>query len=357
MTVAATRTTRWMIYGAYGYTGWLTAEVALARGQAPILAGRDEARVREVAARFALEHRAFGLDDAGVLDGMLRDVDAVVHCAGPFSATSRPMVDACLRTGTHYLDITGEIDVFEAVFSRDEEARAAGVALMPGVGFDVVPTDCLAAKLRAALPSATRLELAFAGLNAPSAGTAQTMVEGLPRGGRARIEGKITKVPTVWKTRQVPFFDRERLCVSIPWGDVSTAFYSTGIPNITAYMAVPSRHIKVMRALERMKPALGLAPVQRLLKRAVQWRVKGPSDDQRAGFGSQVWGEVRNPRGEAVSGVLTTPDGYTLTADSAVRAVTKLLASDLRGALTPSMAFGADYIDELDGVTVAPLRR
>ena len=173
-----------MIYGANGYTGRLLADLAVRRGFRPILAGRSVEKIRPLARERGMDHRAFSLDRPE-----LEGVAAVVHMAGPFSATSRPMVDACLAARVHYLDITGEIEVFEAVLSRDAEARAAGIVLLPGVGFDVVPTDCLAAMLHRRLPDATHLELAFDARGKASAGTAKTAVEGLANGGRARIDG------------------------------------------------------------------------------------------------------------------------------------------------------------------------
>jgi short subunit dehydrogenase-like uncharacterized protein len=145
----------WMIYGANGYTGRLIARLAVQRGERPILAGRDAAAVGALAAELDLPHRAVSLHDAAGLREALSGVAVVAHCAGPFDLTAAPMVEACLATGTHYVDITGEIGVFEAVFARDDDARAAGVVLLPGAGFDVVPTDCLAAMLHAALPTAT----------------------------------------------------------------------------------------------------------------------------------------------------------------------------------------------------------
>ena len=103
----------------------------------------------------------------------------MLHIAGPFSATSKPMADACLRTGTHYFDITGEIDVFEALAARDAEATKAGIMLLPGVGFDVVPSDCLAVHLKQRMPDAIDLKISIGGLNALSHGTAKSMVEGV----------------------------------------------------------------------------------------------------------------------------------------------------------------------------------
>jgi saccharopine dehydrogenase (NAD+, L-lysine-forming) len=344
----------WMLYGANGYTGQLTAELARERGLVPILAGRSAEKVVPLAERLGLEHRVFDLDAPGAaLDG----VRAVVHMAGPFSTTSRPMVDACLAAGAHYLDITGEIGVFEAVASRDAEARARGVALIPGVGFDVVPTDCLAAMLKAALPDATHLDLAFATIGSgPSKGTAMTAVEGLAQGsGAARIDGRIRPVPVAWRTREVPFADRERHVVSIPWGDVSTAFHSTGIPNVTTFLAMSPRTSARLRRLAPLRGLLRVGPLQRAAKAWAARRFPGPDDATRASARTELWGEAWNARGR-VSRALTTPDGYTLTADASLRAVERVLAGVEPGFHTPSRAFGFDFVAGLEGVKVHPER-
>src|SRR5690606_35660895 len=166
-----------LLYGANGYTGRLILERALAEGLRPLLAGRNAEEIGALAVRHGLESSVFPLDDARALEAALRETRVVLLAAGPFSRTSGPVVEACLRAGAHYLDITGEIGVFEAIAARDAEARAAGVALLPGVGFDVVPTDCLAAHLKRRLPPATRLALAFQGAGGVSRGTALTAVE------------------------------------------------------------------------------------------------------------------------------------------------------------------------------------
>jgi short subunit dehydrogenase-like uncharacterized protein len=192
-----------LIYGANGYTGGLIARLAVEHGLRPLLAGRDAAGVGALANELGLEHRVFPLDDTAALDAALAGVAAVLHCAGPFSRTSRPMADACLRTGRHYLDITGEIAVFESLAARAAEARAAGITLLPGVGFDVVPSDCLAAHLKRRLPSATRLALAIKGTERFSRGTARTMLENT--GGMVRRAGRLEPVPAAWKTRIVDY--------------------------------------------------------------------------------------------------------------------------------------------------------
>ncbi|MEO7522148.1 MAG: saccharopine dehydrogenase NADP-binding domain-containing protein, partial [Gemmatimonas sp.] len=183
-----------LLYGANGYTGRLIIPVALARGLRPILSGRNVDEVNALAAEHGLEARTVSLDDTGALDAALHDITTVLHCAGPFSRTSKPMVDACLRAGAHYLDITGEVDVFEACAARDAEAKQRGIMLLPGTGFDVVPSDCLASHLARRMPDATSLSLGFRAMGGLSRGTALTMAEGLGKPGVIRRDGRITPV-------------------------------------------------------------------------------------------------------------------------------------------------------------------
>ena len=184
-----------MIYGANGYVGEHVARTAGSLGVKAIVAGRDAAKLHRIASETGLERRAFGLDDPAAIDRALNKVAVVLNCAGPFKYTAEPLVEACLRSGAHYLDITGEIPVLEAIQARDAQAKARGVMLLPGVGFDVVPTDCLALHLKQRLPTATRLRLAFqsvgpAGL-AP--GTQRTAIEQLNYGDRVRRNGKLVR--------------------------------------------------------------------------------------------------------------------------------------------------------------------
>jgi saccharopine dehydrogenase (NAD+, L-lysine-forming) len=339
----------WLLYGANGYTGRLVARLAVARGDRPVLAGRSAAKIAALADELGLEHRAFGLDDPDAIRRGLDGVTAVAHCAGPFSATAGPMARACVNAGLHYLDITGEIEVFEELHGLTDRARAAGSVLLPGAGFDVVPTDCAAALLSEALPGAERLDLAFLAGGGPSPGTARTTVEGMGKGGRARIDGVITEVPVGWRTIRADFPSGTRTVASVPWGDVSTAFYSTGIGNITTYTAVPAAMIRANQAL-RLNRLLGLGPVQRLTQGLAARRVPGPSEERRSRTRAEVWGRASTSE-RAVHAMLTTPNAYDLTADSVVRAITRL-GSVPPGTHTPSTAFGPRYVAELDGVTL-----
>lgn len=340
----------WMIYGANGYTGRLIAAEAVRRGLRPTLAGRSGDAVGALAAKLACPSRVF---DLNTVDGIVRNLHgmrAVLHCAGPFSATAVPMMEACLLAGVHYTDITGEIDVIESAAARHEQAQRAHVALMPAVGFDVVPSDCLAAALKAALPSATHLQLAFASDGGLSPGTTKTMIEGLPHGGKARINGRIQAVPSAWKSREIPFRGQTRHAVTIPWGDVASAYYSTGIPNIEVYTGMPPGTEQKIRRIRWLMPALGARPVQRLLKWWVARTVKGPNREELETGRASLWGRVEDAEGKAVEATLETPGGYPLTVATSLAVIQRLLdGRGPTGFATASQAFGKDFVLEVPG--------
>lgn len=341
----------WLLYGANGYTGRLIAEAAVARGLRPVLAGRNGAAIQSLAAELGCRARVFPLDDRTALDNAIAELGTVLLAAGPFSATSAPVVDACLRTGGRYLDITGEIDVFEACFARHAEAVQRGAVLLPGVGFDVVPSDCLAASLAARLPSATHLDLALASVAGQmSRGTALTSVHGMARGNAYRANGIIRREPLLSRARTVPFFDKERPCVAIPWGDVSTAYRSTGIGNISFWQALPPGVFRWRPIARWLLPLVALPPIRSYMLRRALASPPGPDAAARARGRSELWGAVRDDRtGQAVSGTLTTPNGYQLTSLTAVECAERVARGDLTpGAYTPSQAFGAAFITTFD---------
>ena len=340
-----------MIYGANGYTGRLIAREAGRRGLRPLLAGRNGAEIAALARELEAPQRVFGLDTpdlARQLDG----VAVVLHCAGPFSRTAAPMLDACLAARVHYLDITGEIDVFALCHGADARARQRGVVVVPGSGFDVVPTDCVAAMLKQRLPDADTLVLAFEAGGGPSPGTAKTSVEGLGKGGRARIGGRLVSVPLAWKKRQFARAGKARTAMTIPWGDVYTAYVSTGIGNIETYMVVPPKTISRLRWLRLLQPLLKSGFVQNMMKTRIERSTPGPSAERRHDSGSHVWGEVRNAAGREVRLELAAPNGYDLTVTASLGIAERLLRGDAPagGYYTPSLLMGAEYVLTLPGV-------
>jgi short subunit dehydrogenase-like uncharacterized protein len=341
----------WMIYGANGYTGALIAREAVRRRHRPILAGRSADKIAPLAGELGLEYRVFGLADATAMRGGIDGVALVLHCAGPFSATAAPMMAACLAAKSHYLDITGEISVFEHARTLSAQATAAGIVICPGVGFDVIPTDCVAAALQAALPDATHLALGFDSRSGVSPGTAKTMTEGMSGGTSIRRNGQIVTLPLGSRTRHIDFGNGEKLAMVISWGDISTAFATTGIPNIEVYVPVSPRMISRARLMNHVRWFTSLHAVQSFIKVRIAKSVTGPSETQRAASVTYIWGEVTNAAGQRRTARLTTANGYSLTVTGAL-AVVEYLATgnDLRGGtFTPVQLAGPDLVTRLPG--------
>jgi short subunit dehydrogenase-like uncharacterized protein len=339
-----------LLYGANGYTGELITRLSKGSSLELILAGRSEDKIKPLAEKHNLEYRVFSLTDSERLDGVLNEVDVVLHCAGPFSLTSRQMVEACLRTRKHYLDITGEIAVFETMAHLDQRAKDAGIMVMPGVGMDVVPSDCLAKHLSENLPSATNLTLAFYGLGRLSHGTQSTMMMNAGSGGAVRSNGRITRVPAAFKTMEIDFGEQRKLGVTIPWGDVSTAFYTTGIPNIEVYTIVPADTIRLMKFSRYLGWLIASKPIQKFIQPRIP--PGGPSDSEREKGRVYMWGQVSDAEGNSYEARQKGPEGYTLTALTAINIAEKVLKGNFKsGFQTPGGCYGADLILEIEGVT------
>lgn len=340
-----------LIYGAYGYTGELITQLASKQGLNPLLAGRNAVKLRQVAEKFHFSFSTLELNDEKALAEALNQVPLVLHVAGPYSATAEPMVKACLRHRVHYLDVTGEVDVFEWIASQDEKAKEAGIVLLPGVGFDVVPSDCLALHLKNKLPDATHLNLVIKAIGEMSRGTALTTIEGLGKGSRIRENGALKDIPFGELTQTFNIENKKTEVASVPWGDLATAYRSTRIPNIVTYFPLAGK-IKMMVGMAKyLNWMLALSPVQALLKSQIRWMVKGPGERFRESSTALVWGEVRNQKGEKAQAELHTPEGYKLTSYTALQSAIKVLKGNISpGYHTPATAFGPDYILEFDEV-------
>ncbi len=350
----------WMIYGATGYTGTLVAEEAVRRGHKPLLAGRSAAKLKPLAERLGLEYAAVGLDDDVALAKAVGSVELVYHAAGPFIHTSAPMLKACLQTGVHYLDITGEVPVYQHAFSLDAAARDKGVAVIPGVGFDVIPSDCLLKYVADQLPDATHLDVAVdalalsdgadAGL---SAGTVKSMIELLPSiGTLQRRNGQLVKIPMGSGMRKVQFPRGSKTVMPASWGDVEMGYHSTGIPNMNVYLSLPPMMMRSSRLFGPiLMSLLKIKAVRDFASRQVERMMPGPSERTREHGRSAVYAMVRNAKGETREAWLETLEGYQFTMVAGVQVVERVLDGNYKGALTPSKAFGADFVLEIEGTT------
>jgi short subunit dehydrogenase-like uncharacterized protein len=340
-----------LLYGANGYTGGLIAKYAAQYGLQPVLAGRREDAVKQLADQLKLSYKIFDLTNTTQLVAALQEVKVVVHAAGPFADTARQMIDACLQTGAHYLDINGDISVFELIKSLDAVAKEKNIMLLPGVGFDVVPTDCMALHLKNKLPDATHLKLAFASIGgAVSHGTAMTIVNKLGEGGAVRENGRIVKKPLGEKGVWVDFGTTKLFVMSIPWGDVSTAYFTTSIPNIETYTAIKPVAYKLLKLQRLFNWLLRMEGVKNMIRKKIKQRPAGPDDEMRSKAKSLVWGEASNANGKTVTDHFTCADGYTLTAFSSLIIAKKVLEGNFKpGYQTPAACYGEELIMEIPG--------
>jgi len=339
-----------VLYGSYGYTGKLIAQECKAKNINIILAGRnaEALQLQSKETRFAFE--TVDINDREALKKLLTNKKIVIHCGGPFQFTSKQMVEVCLETKTHYTDISGEFTVFEMLAAYDAKAKAAGIMIAPGTGFDVVPSDCLALHLKNRLPSATHLQLAFTNLKGGlSRGTARTAIEGLGYGSYVREDGKLKSIPLASRSQPINFGDFTTSTVCIPWGDISTAYHSTHIPNIEVYMGMPEKTIQKLKWANYFNWLMRKKWLKTFLKNQIDKRPAGPSDDRRKNGRSFLWGKVWNDQGNEAISTLQTFDGYTLTAKTSTLIAEKILAGNFKiGFQTPSMVYGESLILEIE---------
>lgn len=343
---------RLLIYGASGYTGRLAVQAALRRGLEPILAGRDPDKLARLARETGLEHRVAGLRDANALDEALRGVSVVLLAAGPFSATSRLMVEACLRAGAHYLDVSGEVPVVEALRALDREARERSIMVLPAVGFDVVASDCLGAHVARRLGSATHLALGIRGLELLTRGSARSLVEHAREPSRVRRNGDIVTLTPGALHREFDYGEGPRSSVNVTWGDVATSFHTTGIPNTEVYLEESAYLSAAMLASRWFGTVLGSAPWQTWLSASAALLPEGPSADQRARRHMTLVAEARDEHAGLASARLRTPEAFEFSGTTAAAIAGWALAGDVEvGFQTPARVYGSDFVLDFDGVS------
>lgn len=341
-----------LIYGANGYTGKLIVDESIRSGLKPIIAGRNKKEIEALSFEKTLEYRIFSIDE---LDSGLNGIDIVINCAGPFVFTIDKFIKACLKKKVHYFDITGEIEVFEKAFSYDAEAKERGIVICSGIGFDVVPTDCLALMLKERLnEQATNLDIAFHTQGGISKGTRKTALLGGGSGPKIRREGIIKSVAYGEIQKEIKFPHKDLICTAISWGDVVTAYISTNIPNITVYIPIHPKLLKKMKKYGKFSFLLRSTIIRSISKKLIfkkqENRIDGPTEETRENTKSYIWGKIEG-NGKSKESMLITPNGYTLTALTTVIGIKKFIDLNVQGGFyTPSKLFGSKFILEIPGV-------
>ncbi|CAN5195940.1 saccharopine dehydrogenase NADP-binding domain-containing protein [soil metagenome] len=324
-----------LIYGATGYTGTLIAREAAGRGLDPILAGRNAAKVDQLAAELGLEARAFELADAAATRTALAGVTVVLNVAGPFAVTSGPLLEAALAVGAHYLDTAAELGAFLHSEAADAAAREAGTMVMSGTGWDVVPSDTLAARTAArvtdpvSLVIALKLFIGEPGNRVPllfSQGSLTSAVGFAPYAGSVRADGVISTRADA-PTPSIDFGLGAEEVSPAPMGDIVTGWKSTGIPNIEVFVAggIPAPTVADGQTL----PA-------------------GPDAADRALGRARVYAKVVGRDGSFAEGLVDTPTGYGFTQLAAVEIAARILAGDFTvGFQTPASAYGSSLLESI----------
>jgi short subunit dehydrogenase-like uncharacterized protein len=340
-----------LIYGANGYSGRMIAERLVERGVKPIVAGRNDKAITALGQELGVPSRAFGLDDPQAVSIGLENVSVVVHCAGPYATTFKPMLDSCIQNKVHYLDITGQYQVIEAIAARHEELKTAGIMAMCSIGFDVVPSDCILAHVAARLPTATHLEVYVRPSRGATPGTASSLVERLGLPNAVRQKGQLVERCAGADRRSIEFPDGQVKFVGIPWGDISTGWKTTHIPNIATFLSFGPAAPIGMYLSGYLRPLLQSKFMQARFKSLIKRYVKGPGEEWHQSAHSEVIAEVRDDQGNICRSYVRTPEAYFLTAVTACEIASRVHNGDTRpGFQTPAGLFGPDFILQFDGV-------
>jgi short subunit dehydrogenase-like uncharacterized protein len=338
------------LYGANGYTGKLILEELNKQGFKPLLLGRNKKAIEALAVSHALDFDVCAASEIEPILKKNKSIKLLINAAGPFIETAKYIAQSCINQGIHYLDVAGEIAVFKQLLELDEAAKKQGVMLLPGAGFDVVPTDCMANALVQEMPDATELILAFAGLGGGvSRGTARTALKQIDSGTWVREDGKLKKIKWLQRSRKIDFGPFKATCLPIPWGDLQTAWVSTGVANISVYVPFSK---KIRRWLPALTKLMQTGIVNRLALAYVGSRITGPNAEKRAVGQTHIIGKAKNANGQELRKHLVTPDGYTFTALATVQLAKHVLIGNLKtGYQTPAMAYGANLVSEIKDVS------
>lgn len=340
-----------IVYGAYGYTGKLISNQLKDKIQDVLLSGKNENKLRTLSDNTGFSFLAIDLQNKKNLTELFSQTEIVINAAGPFINTCCQIIEACIESKSHYIDINGDIKVFEIIKSYGEKATQAGVMILSGAGFDIVPSDCLAVKLKKMMTNPTHLKIAFATSGGGiSHGTALTVLGRIGEKALKREDGKLKQISMGKNSMWVDFGEAKKFTINMSWGDVSTAYTSTGIENIETYMAVKPKIYYFLKLQFIFNWLLRLGIVRNMIKNYIDKNIVGPNEISREKAYSLFYAEIKNSSGHTMSARLKTDEGYNLTAKATVLIAKKVLNNDFKiGYQTPAKAYSENLIFEIEG--------
>jgi len=339
------------LLGATGYTGKLITDAAASYGISLMLLGRSQQKLRALSDRVGYPFQTVSVSSESALQESLRNVDVMINAAGPFSATAQLVVEACLATNTHYLDLTGEIPVFDTLFSYHKQANKQGIMVMPGVGFAVVASDCLAAYVASQLPDAMMLNIGVSRSDIFSRGSARTMLELFDNGVLVRRNGMLEKIPVASLEHYFDFGLGRRPALAVSWPDVFTAYHTTGISNISTYFEVGAMERSAAMYGRYAGWTLKLPFARQAMQLQLSLLPEGPSQQCRDIRHRVVVAEAVAADGTCFRCRLTTPEAYTFSALSTLEIAKRVINGEYRcGFQTPAGVYGPELLQAIPGV-------
>lgn len=336
---------KWMIYGAYGYTGKLMIREALKKGKKPIIAGRDDKKLYKFSQDYDLKYKYFELNDIDEIAANLEDIDVIYNLAGPYSQTSDNIIQACIKSKTHYLDLAGEIEIYENAFSYNSQALANNIAIICGAGFNVVATESAAALASSMIDNCDTIEVAMAALTSPSYGTFSQTMEILPKGGKTIVNGEYVNSAIGSERKFISYGDLNLMSYTVPMGELPVIKRSCEANNIKVYLSLSK---PLSTTFDFFHDSISKFSSKRygkvILKKFAKHFIKGPTIRQNMNENAYVWATAASKTGAKAEIVISTPEAYYFTVKVGVKIVEELMSGNYSGALTPVQAFGKDMI-------------
>jgi short subunit dehydrogenase-like uncharacterized protein len=353
---------RIVVFGATGYTGRLTAEALVARGEHPVLAARSPGKLE------ALARELGGLDTA-VADvaqpesvrALVQRGDVLVATVGPFMRYGRAAVEAAVTAGAHYIDSTGEPPFIREVFERYGAAAArSGAALLTAMGYDFVPGNLAGAlALEQAGPAAVRVDTGYynvgGGDNGMSGGTRASLAGVLLEPAFAWRDGRIVTERSARRVRTFDVEGRQLPAVSVGASDhFGLPPLAPGLREVNAYLGWFGPMSRPMQVGSALGAAVAAVPgtralAQRVTARFVRGSTGGPSAEERAQVRSHIVAVAYDHSGRELAEVhVTGVDGYTYTGAILAWSAARAAAGELHGtgALGPVEAFGLRALEQ-----------